>query len=74
MEKGGQMKNSIRDIRQSLKLSQAELAERCGISRQTLSKIENGGEELVVSSKTLLALARELGKPIEELFFENAVK
>ena len=34
------MKNQIRDRRRELGLSQKELAERCGVSRQTVNAIE----------------------------------
>lgn len=65
------MENTIRATRMSLNMTQEELSERCGISRQTLSKIENATGELIVSSKTMLALAKALDTPINELFFED---
>lgn len=35
------MKNNIRDLRKSAKLSQDELAKLCKVSRQTINAIEN---------------------------------
>ncbi len=47
--------------------TQAELAQRAGVSRKTINTVEN----CVFIPSTLLALvlARELGKPVEKLFF-----
>ena len=46
---------------------QAELAERCGVTRKTVNTIENG----VFTPSALLAikLARSLSVPVEELFW-----
>ncbi|MFC4353856.1 helix-turn-helix transcriptional regulator [Chryseomicrobium palamuruense] len=35
------MKNNIRDLRKSAKLSQEELAKLCRVSRSTINAIEN---------------------------------
>lgn len=35
------MKNRIRELRKSSKLSQEEVAKRCNVSRQTINAIEN---------------------------------
>lgn len=48
-------------------LTQAELAERAGVSRKTINTVENG---VFVPSTTLaLTLARALGTTVEALFF-----
>jgi putative transcriptional regulator len=60
------LKNSIKERRTELDLTQAELAEACGVTRKTVNTVENG----VFSPSALLALklARALGVSVEELF------
>ena len=50
-------------------LSQLELAQRAGVTRQTISAIETG----LYAPSALLAfiLARQLEKRVDELFFLN---
>jgi len=36
------MKNEVRELRLALKLSQAQLAQKLGVSRQTINAIETG--------------------------------
>lgn len=59
--------NRLKDRRTELGLTQAELAERCGVSRKTVNTVENG----VFTPSTLLALklAAALGEPVERLFW-----
>jgi putative transcriptional regulator len=59
--------NRIKDKRGELGLTQAELAERCGVTRKTVNTVENG----VFTPSALLAikLARTLSVPVEELFW-----
>lgn len=49
-----------------LDLTQAELAERTGITRKSINAIETG--RMVPSIVLSLKLARALGAPVEELF------
>ena len=56
---------NIRRLRQSLKTSQEELAEKCGLHRTYLSDLERGNRNL--SFLSLLAVARGLGITIWEL-------
>ena len=44
--------NNIKERREKLSLTQADLAERCGVSRKTINTIEN----LVFTPTTILAL------------------
>lgn len=62
----------VREIREQKNMTQEELERTSGISRQTISAIEN---EKVSDVKvgTLLALANALGTTIDNLFFEKAV-
>ena len=58
--------NSLKDARAELGWTQAELAERVGVSRKTINTVENG----VFTPSTLLALklAQALDRPVEVLF------
>lgn len=58
--------NMVRQWRRWLDLSQAELAEQTGVSRQTIANIERGN----YSPSVYLALdvCRILGKTVEEVF------
>lgn len=53
------MKNSIREKRKELGLSQEELAKKCGGSRQTINAIENNKYDPTLA--LAFHLARELG-------------
>lgn len=59
--------NNLKEARTELGWTQAELAQRARVSRKTINTVEN----CVFIPSTLLALllSRELGKPVEELFF-----
>lgn len=64
----------VKEIRESKKMTQEELERKSGVSRQTISAIENdkvNAEDVKVG--TLLALASALETTIDNLFFENAV-
>lgn len=60
------MKNRIKVARAENDWSQADLAERIGVSRQTINSIETG--RYVPSTILTLKMAREFGKTVEELF------
>lgn len=62
----GQLSNRLRDAREELNLTQAQLAEAIGVSRKTINTVENG--VFVPSTVLALKLARALGKPVESLF------
>lgn len=63
-------KNRIKEERQKLGLSQGELAEIVGVSRNTISSIETG--QFHPTAKLALVLTIALNKKFEELFyFEN---
>ena len=59
--------NGLKEKRGELGLTQAELAERCGVTRKTVNTVENG----VFTPSALLALklARALSEPVEALFW-----
>lgn len=58
--------NSIRVFRAKEGISQAELAERIGVSRKTISTIEVG--RFVPSTVISLKIARFFGVSVEEIF------
>ena len=58
--------NSLRDERARLGWTQAELAERVGVSRKTINTVENG--VFVPSTVLALKLAAAIGRPVEALF------
>ena len=58
--------NMVRKWRRWLELSQAELARRVGVSRQTIANIERGNYP--PSVHLALDICHELGKTVEEIF------
>ena len=59
--------NRLKERRGELGLTQAELAERCGVTRKTINTVENG--VFVPSTVLALKLARALSEPVETLFW-----
>ena len=64
------MKNRLRDLRAELGWSQAQLAERLEVSRQSVNAIETGKYD--PSLPLAFRLARLFSRPIEELFTDEA--
>ncbi len=60
------MKNSIRIERAIKNITQADLAELIGVSRQTINTIESN--KYVPSTVLALKIARVFGKQVEEIF------
>lgn len=60
------MKNTIRIERAIKNITQAELAEKTGVSRQTINAIE--AAKYVPSAVLALKIARLFGKPVNEVF------
>ena len=67
------MKCRVKEIREQKKMSQEELERKSGISRQTISAIENDRIRGNVRAGTLLALASALETTLDDLFFPKAV-
>ena len=61
------LKNRLKEARAEKKLSQAELAELVGVSRNTISSIETG--QFNPTAKLALVLCIALDKPFETLFY-----
>ena len=63
----GRLGIRLKEVRTAAGLTQAELAERVGVSRKTVNTVENG---VFTPSTTLaLGLARALGVKVEDLFW-----
>lgn len=60
------IKNSVRECRKQLNLTQENLAELLGISRQTIYAIEN--KKYNPSLELALKLGRLFKKPVEDIF------
>ncbi|NLB53186.1 MAG: helix-turn-helix transcriptional regulator [Syntrophomonadaceae bacterium] len=63
------MPNRVKYYRELMGLTQKEVAEIIGISRQYLSEIENFKRN--VGGRIIQALAKLLGVTTEELFFDH---
>lgn len=61
-----ELDNRIRVFRAEHRMSQAELAERIGVSRKTISTIEVG--RFVPSTVIALKIARYFGVSVEDVF------
>lgn len=61
------LKNDLKKYRQEAGLSQAQLAELVGVSRNTISSIEVG--QYCPTAKLAAVLCSALDKKFEELFF-----
>lgn len=59
--------STLKDVRTAAGLTQAELAERVGVSRKTINTVENG--VFVPSTLLALKLAKALKCKVEDLFF-----
>ena len=59
--------NKLKEVRSEKKLSQAQLAEMVGVSRNTISSIETGHYQ--PTAKLALILCIALDKKFEELFY-----
>lgn len=64
------MKNGLKVLRAERDWSQAELADRVGVSRQTINAIETGKYD--PSLPLAFALSRLFAKPLETIFFPDA--
>ena len=64
--KKAQLHNRLKVARAERGLSQGELAQNAGVTRQTISSIETG--QYVPSTLLAFVLADRLGKRVDELF------
>lgn len=61
------LKNNLKEIRSEQKLSQSQLAEMVGVSRNTISSIETG--QFNPTAKLALILCIALDKKFDDLFY-----
>lgn len=63
--------HTIRQVRKKKKITQQDLAERLGVSRQAICMWEKGKRELKL--KTLTRIARIFGMPLRQIVREDAI-
>ena len=64
------MKNlRLKSVRAALDLSQQELADKVGVSRQTINAIEKGDYNPTIN--LCISICKVLGKTLDELFWEQ---
>lgn len=61
------LRNRLKEARAEKKLSQSQLAEMVGVSRNTISSIETG--QFCPTAKLAIVLCVALDKKFEELFY-----
>ena len=61
------MKYRIRELRESIGMSQTELSRKSGVTRATIWKLESGDDE-ITTTRTLTKIADALSVPVDELF------
>ncbi len=59
----------LKAARASLDLSQDALAKKVGVTRQTISAVENGDYNPTIN--LCISICRALGKTLDELFWEE---
>jgi putative transcriptional regulator len=64
------MENNLRDLRAEREWSQADLAEKLQVSRQTINAIETGRYD--PSLPLAFQIAELFKRPIEEIFFPRS--
>ena len=60
------MKNQLRRVRAPCRMTQGDLAERVGVSRQTINAMESA--RYVPSTVLALKVARVFSVPVEQVF------
>jgi DNA-binding XRE family transcriptional regulator len=67
-------RNNVKNLREEILMSKAELARKAGVSALTIDRIENGSEcRLDTKRKIILALGKKLNEK-EEVFPELAAR
>lgn len=61
------MRNNVKRLRKEAGLRQEDLANKLGVSRQTIIAVENNKYNPTL--ELAIKLAKELGKNVEEIFF-----
>lgn len=61
------MNYNVKEIREKRGMTQKKLSEKSGVSRATISKLENGGK-VVTSTETIRKIASALDCTVGEIF------
>lgn len=62
----------IREFREAKNMTQEELVKKSGVSRGTISAMENGADK-ETTTKTLVKIARALDTSVDSIFFAESV-
>lgn len=62
----------IKEVREKKNMTQEELSRKSGVSRGTISALENGTTR-ATTTKTLAKIARALDTTVDVLFFDRSV-
>lgn len=65
-KRSGQLSNQVRSLRTTLDLTQQQLADQVGVTRQTINAIE--ANKYSPSLEVAFRIARTLGAPLEAVF------
>ena len=60
--------NAMREARLQRRMSQQQLADRLGVSRQTINAIENGDYNPTI--RLCIGICKELGLTLNDLFWD----
>lgn len=58
----------LKELREKRKMSQEELSEKAGVSRQIISLLESGNDEVNTTTATLQKLSVALNCSLSEIF------
>ena len=61
------MRNTVKRLRKQAGLRQEDMAQKLGVTRQTIIAIEN--DKYNPTLELAMKIARLLGRPVEEIFF-----
>lgn len=67
MKGGVYVDNKVKEIRIEMKLSQEELANKSGLSRYLISRIENG-DDVNITKNTMISISNALNKKVTDVF------
>jgi len=67
----GTLKNHVKELRGSMGMTQGELAELVGVTRQTIISLEKGS--YVPSLLLAMKLSEALQSPMEKIFFKETI-
>lgn len=63
------MESKLKEARKKKGLTQEELAEKSGVSRGTIVALENGDNNVVTKTSTLVKIASALESTVADIFF-----